>query len=244
MTKQIGFVLVLTLVLLGCETVDSNTIRGNDELYASFEITANRNGTTNVLAEIRIGGPISNVSLDLESGDQLVSYSGSEVEELARHRDLFGPVQYRGTLGVNAPGTPVRIAFFRQNDADAPQSTVTLPPFVDVTGPSSGTVFSWGSDDITVTWSPVGQAGKVDVIFSGRCGTTSFLEHRAISGDPGRATYEVASLLSEAIRDGGSDCSVEVAVERTNEGTLDPGFGAGGVIKAMRRDVVSVSFVR
>ncbi len=242
MLRQLALLTCLLLAVLGCETLDSETLRGNDELHATFEVTIEDDGVTEVEAVLRVGGPLSNVTLDLSDGDELVA-SADRTSDVLRRKRVLGMISYIAELPTDRGGTDLQVALFRPNDVDAPGTYVTLPERIVVRQPEAGDAFSWDGESITVAWSPSRQPGTVLLDFNGSCGDFDFHTTKELESDPGRATYAIDDLVPAHIRAAANGCGVDISLTRRIEGVIDRSYGEGGHIVAKRRTGTFVSFV-
>jgi hypothetical protein len=216
--------LILLLPLVACASVESkNTL--TDGLFADLTATAGGTGTTRAQATLRVGGGTSTTYVELVQDDVLTVTSG-EVTETLLVMSLGDYYTYGADLDGDAEDTPFSFAFTRSVDAGAPESTTSLPAPFTLTGPNADAVFARATDPLVVTWGDAGSADAMQVTVSGDCIFDHFV---AVEGDPGTVTIEPGTLrpIDEETP---QSCAAKVVVERRRDGTLDAGFGEGGVI--------------
>ena len=152
------------LLATACARVDSSDVRTGG-VYADLEVTASGDGTSIVIAGLRVGGPQSNTYLDLVDGDTLTAHGGDQSQEMRKARSLLGRVTYRARFPLEAENSPFRVAFARDahdpkekecRGESAPNSFATLPAPFDLDAPRSRRTFSRRSDFIEIIWSSAG----------------------------------------------------------------------------------------
>jgi hypothetical protein len=235
--RLLGPSLLACAALAGCQSVDSADIATRG-LYADLAVEATGDGQSGVSAELRVGGDLSNVCVDLSGGDRLVASAGTASRTMTRHQDLLGRIGYEAILPTDAEGTEVRVAFQRPPDLgeSAPDSAATLPAGFAITAPAPGTSHSRGAA-LTVAWQPA-RPDRMWLEVSGFCIAPELLEV-----PPGATSVTVgASQLRAFDRPPpGDSCDVELVLVRAREGYVDPAYGKGGSFQA--RQVRSLSIV-
>ncbi|MDP2310763.1 MAG: hypothetical protein Q8P18_32395 [Pseudomonadota bacterium] len=226
--------LILLLPLAACESVESKDTL-TDGIYADYAAVTEGNGITRAQATLRVGGGTSNTFVELVGDDVLTVTAGGITETLlsANIGDYF---TYLADLDVDAADTSFAFAFTRTVDAGAPQSTVSLPSPFTLTGPAADTVFSRATDPIVVTWGDAGSTDALQVKLTGDC----IFDHLvSVDGDPGTVTIEAGTLLPTN-EETPEACAVSLVVQRRRDGTLDAGFGEGGVVYAAQTRAVGI----
>lgn len=236
MNSQLRFSVSLIALsfAFGCsEDVGSEDIRTGG-LYAKYEAVSYGNGSTEVEAQIRVGGD-SGTWVQLNNGEQIEVSIPDETIVLA-HDEQGERHYYRGELSTDE-SVEINVALLRTDaDIDAPNSKATLPvPFsAEFEDIDSGDTVKRGSS-VKVAWDNT-SSGEMNWDIAGDCiwsdsGTTS---------DDGSLTISADSIKVQDL-DQGESCEVTVTLERANEGTVDSEFGEGGEFLAYQRR--SVEFV-
>ncbi len=235
--RLLGPSLLACAALAGCLSVDSADVATHG-LYADLSVQATGDGQSRVSAELRVGGDLSNVCVDLSGGDRLVASAGLVSRTMARHEDILGRIGYEAVLPTDAEGTEVRVAFERPPELGegAPDSVTTLPAGFAITAPAPGTSHSRASA-LTVAWQPA-RPDPMWLEVSGFCIAPALLEV-----PPGAASVTVAASRLRALDrpPPGDSCEVDLVLVRGREGYVDPAYGKGGSFQA--RQIRSVAIV-
>jgi hypothetical protein len=220
--KSWNLFLVATFAVACSESVESTDIRTSG-IYPEIVVTATGNGSSVVEVQLKVGGASSNTFLDLKGEDTLEATAGGVTKTL----DETSSETYRASFAVDAEGTEFEVAFLRGDaDENAPSSTVTLPaPFelaVEVTEASRT------MDDFNFTWEPPG-SGSVSWDVSGDC----IISEDDDTPDDGAATIPAGTM--ESFESEAQDsCTVNLALVRSDSGSIDPAFTEGGSIVAQQ----------
>ncbi|MBS2027018.1 MAG: hypothetical protein JST54_03855 [Deltaproteobacteria bacterium] len=217
-----------------CTDVSSTNIRTGG-MTARIRVTAVGNGTTNASATINVGSSLTDF-VELQSTDTLKATVGTSSQVMAESK-VLGAISYLTSFtGQDAAGTQYTIALQRgASDTSAPSSTCTLPQPFTITAPaSSGTNFSRGTQDITVTYTGSGQPEPLAWTATGDCIQAA---SASISADTGSFIITKGTLRAANSADGGSaeSCQVTVSVTRDRAGTLDPAYGGGSTVCSQAR---------
>ena len=259
-------VFILLLSLNGCgdsgpESVPSQGVT-TESLSADMHVSSTGGEVVTVEAAIRQGAVSNGYFVDLSTGDSLRASSIGDPADIRFDGDLFGKtarlpdwikslekgtrnvfvhhqdgIWYFTTFSGTAEDTEFTISLLRNDQNDAPRTTVKLPPAYAITEPAAGQVFSRNSDPITVTWSP-GDSGYV-------------MRLKGFVSCQNNASGEWSS--SEIVDTGGyvigagtfngysGSCSIVIGVERFRHGQLDPAFGCGGKIEAHQYRTIMIN---
>ena len=214
----------------GCEAVDSQDVLTSG-VYADLDVTANGTGLSVVQAVLRVGGKHSNAYLSLSGDDELTATADGDTRTLVEV-PLGEYREYTTDFQFDAADTEFQVSFVRTVDAGAPNSVLTLPSPLELTAPVEGSTFSRSSEAILVEWSDSGSSDAMRWEAEGDC---IDFARGDIDGDEGVQTLEVDTLESawadvEADEEG--HCEVTLSLWRSRNGTVDTGFGEGGVAKA------------
>lgn len=220
-------------VLVACESVDSSDVLTSG-MYA--DLTAQTEGEgTRATATLRVGGATSNTFVRLGADDQLTVNLGEttlEMEEVS----LGELYSYIADFDSAEPGSTFTFAFNRVVDEGAPTSTATLPEPFTLTGPQPDAVFSRTTQDISVTWENFNMGDPMEVRVTGDCILDTTL---AVAQDSGSFLIGADTLESF---DGTVDqaCDATISVYRRRPGTLDVGYGEGGVVYGSQLRTVKI----
>lgn len=223
----------------GCsESVDSDDV-ATDAIHANFRVTADGDGTSQVVATLRVGGPSSNTYLDLTDYDALTVF----VNDTGRGMSQSGN-SYVASVPYEADDTPFRVSFLRSHAPDAecagvsaPNSTVTLPRPFAITAPAQDSAVSRASD-LTFTWS---DAGEIDAMSWALDGPCIQYQSDTIENDNGSFTIPEDTIMVVGSAD--QSCTATLRVYRTRDGELDPNYGEGGSIHATQTRAVQFQTV-
>ncbi|MFH1808756.1 MAG: hypothetical protein ABIJ09_08420 [Pseudomonadota bacterium] len=220
--------------LLACENVDSEDVMTSG-VYADISATADGAGQSLVKASLRVGGGASNTYLDLMGNDKLVASQDTTDKDMVK-RTLLGAVWYEATFDADAADTPFKVAFTRTVDDGAPESTLTLPTPFAITVPAADAQFSRASDDITVTWDPGSSSDTMHLTADGDC---IQIWTKDLDGDAGTAVIPHAEIVAHENQEA-TTCTVTVTVGRRRAGTLDTGYGEGGVVWGIQQRTIKI----
>lgn len=211
---------VLPLLAACTEPVKSTDIT-TDQMTATLAASCNGEDTT-VSAFLTVGEelPITYVTLDpatdsmtATAGDVTEEMEELQVEELISYLAFF---YYAESEGL------VTISFYRDIDEGAPASTTNLPPNFDVSSPIEGSSFSRTTEDLLLGWVGDTAGDAMDLRVTGDCIET----YDAPVEDNGGLTLAAGTLISAAGAEANT-CDITIQLQRSREGTVDPGFMSG-----------------
>lgn len=207
----------------GCESVSSTDVLTSG-IYADLSATSD-GVQTHTLAVLRTGGATSNTFVNLEGDDILTVTAQGETQELLESYigDIFA---YAADFDLSAADTEFVFALERSIDDGAPDSRCTLPEPFDATSPVADSALSRGQADLTVSWTPAGQADEIRVIVEGDC---LWRHVEDVDGDPGTIVIP-ADTLASIDENNPQACDATVTIQRLRMGALDPAYGEGGTI--------------
>src|SRR6185312_4746681 len=192
--------LAATLFFAACTDVSSTNIRTGG-MTAHIHVTAVGNGTTNAAATLNVGSSLTDF-VELQSSDALKATVGTTTQVMTETK-LLNAISYVTSFsGQDAAGTQYTVALTRgASDTSAPASTCTLPQPFAITAPAaSGTNFSRGTQDITVTYSGSGQPEPLSWNATGDCIQSA---SGSISADTGSFIITKGTLHALGAADGG-----------------------------------------
>jgi len=213
--------IILIPLLVGCEVVESTDVNSSG-IYADLFVMAEGSGTSHASATLRVGGATSNTFVELSGADTLTSWRTDEEPQLMVEQALFDMRSYRADFVDDTPDLDVHISFDRTTDAGAPGSVMSLPlPFeLDPIEAS----YSRLDDDIVLAWDNV-QSEEMQVFVEGDCIRSLYLPREADTG-----TWTLDRGVIEPFDAGAEpNCEVTLSVWRSRPGSVDPGYGKGGV---------------
>lgn len=226
--------------LLACssETVESDTI-DNEAIWAGIRITSEDGLSSGINVELNVGGS-NGTNLSLSSGDRVVASSGSERVVLQEDTD-FLDVDYEGVINVGGSGEEITISLERPNSTNISNSRVILPDVFNIIFPQPDMTFTQ-IQNLDVLWTAGSSSGDVHLIQTATCKDASnqdtTLTTRVTVPDTGRYNTDfLPESLAVYMPNGGCDFRFEII--REGRGTLDPGFGEGGFIRARQSRTVS-----
>ena len=230
-----GSLILFSAFVFGCsEDVGSEDVRTGG-LYAKYEAVSYGEGTTELEAQIRVGGD-SGTWVQLNNGEKLEVSIPDETITL-KHDEQGDRHYYRGELGTDK-SVEINVALLRTDaDIDAPDSKATLPvpfaaQFVNI---DQGDDVQRGNS-IKIEWNNT-SSGKMNWELDGSC----IWSESGTTNDDGSLTIAADSIEVQNL-DKGDSCEVTVTLERANKGSVDSEFGSGGEFRAyQRRNVQFVS---
>ena len=224
LSKTLSLTLPALLALPSCaaESVGSDDVL-TDGIYAEMRAEATEDGTR-ATATLRVGGSTSNTYVMLTGEDSLSASAGGETEDMSR-QNIGDRYYYTADFDANGEDTVVTFRFARSIDDGAPDSHCTLPSPMTIEAPADGSNFSRMEQDVEIAWDTSGSSQPITLSIEGDC-----FNHLTLSfeDDPGSHTITAGTLESSA--DPATACVATIKVSRSNNGTLDPGFGEGGSV--------------
>lgn len=236
--------LAVCMVVAACGGSTSSDNVTSEGIQAEITVEARGSGITHVDAVLTVGsGGAFGTDLDLSSSDTFSAHAYDETRVFNKNEDILGEIDYSTSFPFNEGPTEFRVSLERTNNPSMPNSTVTLPQGFVIVAPTQDQVFTT-MDDIELTWDPSGYADTIYVDFWFECdapaNTKVVFTRSRTEADDGTATYPAADLLDgyEPDLDETGECDTNIEVMRSSNGTLDPGYGEGGYIRARQlRDV-------
>jgi hypothetical protein len=156
MLKSIAFS-ILTLLLAGCETVDSQDVDTGDVIAGinayrvttiSDTATTSRVEVVAILREDAGGRPY----IDLSGGDTLELIVDSNTVTFSKDDDTFNSIRYLAEWDKNLTVPSILTVRFTRGSGETHDSTITIGAPVDTVEPTPG--FSWrpNAEDLVVSW--------------------------------------------------------------------------------------------
>lgn len=226
----------------GCGSTQSENIKTKG-LNAEITVEGNSSGGAKVTTSLHVGSGLGTTGVVLSDGDVLKATANGTTQVLTRHSSLLDAGSYTTTFDNMASGTVV-VSLERKDDTSCPNSRVQLPEPFSITAPSGGQIFNL-ADTLQVNWTPAASsAGNIKIDFVTTCtskqGGSVTRTNSFSRPDSGTAPVIVADLIPTQELDTTRQCSSDMSITRSIEGTLDPSYGEGGSIKAVQSRSVSV----
>jgi hypothetical protein len=225
------------LLLAACQSISSSNVT-TQGIYADLSATSD-GSSTHVEARLKTGGQVSNTYLDLQNGDSLTAYAGSDTSPMSKNT-LLGEVWYTSNFMASTTNMLVRVDFERAHDAhtmeclggSAPNSLATVPDAFEISAPTQNASVSRKSGAIQIAWSPSGSTDHMEYSVNGSC--IEPMLSQLISNDSGTLTIPAGSLKDapNPTMQGSTSCTITVEITRQRAGKIDPAYGEGGTFSA------------
>ncbi len=147
-------------------------------------------------------------------------------------------------------GVDYVVSFSRQQDRNAPDSRVTLPPAFTIVTPANRQQVTNG-ETVLVSWSPTGAPARAELSYDAECtflsGPNSF-SSGTLSTDlnaDGREFVRIDPIVDLARSNTPSTitrCSIDVTVRHELQGRVDPAFD-GGTAKGIVSRKVNLDYI-
>ena len=223
-----GLTLGLAVLGSGCslEDVDSDAIR-TQGMYADILALAPGDGTTLVRVKLTVGGD-GGTNITLVGNDSLEASIGELSQALRRS----GRGRYEQQIDGDS-ASEVTVRLLRGADDSPASASARLPePFVMTLETDDSAGIS-RSDPVVVAWTPA-VGGQIEWSVTGDC----IWSASGITPDDGQMTLEPENLEVRGTR-AGQDCAVQLTLDRSNQGTVDPVLVPGSKFQAVQRRGVS-----
>lgn len=214
--------------LSACESINSADIRTSG-IYARFKVTPGMS-VSKVEADLRAGGPSSNVYVDMADGDYLYANSSVDSSTQQFSKIVHGEiVKYEAQVTATS-GDTIYVGFHREQDDSAPDNSVVLPQSFTISEPAADTRISRSGGTIALNWGSTGNAADtMSISFISTCQDNLALGHiRTLGGEASSYSFNAADYFSELPS---GDCAVKLILNRKRFGVVDQAF-EGGVITA------------
>lgn len=232
----LGVISGFIFFLMGCESADSSNIKTKG-IYAKMKAIANENGTTDISVQLTTGEH-SNTVIELSNGDELSAIAGGSSKVLNKHTHFIGDITYETSFDIGIEsGTEFQVLFTRTEDRSAQNSFAYLPEPFTIESPMPGEIYN-SNDSVTLVWNPVSTIEKnlrVDV--HSVCGDIASSRSIFISDSVGTKTYRASELIPEESQPG-TNCEVNLKLQRQGRGSVDSNFDGGDFQVYQNRSVV------
>lgn len=220
-----------TMSLACAEDVGSENVR-TQGMYANYEAVAEGDGSTQITAELRVGGD-NGTFVELGAEDELFAITADDDIQL-RHTSTGNQHRYKASLPDDAEDLEIQIAFSRGEDFDdAVESWAKMPaPFEAELDDADVDSYARG-EDVSIVWDNEA-SGSMQWHVDGDCVQIA----SGSTDDDGTLTIDGGEIeVWES--DAGENCEVTVTLERQRQGSVDPTFEEGGDFRAIQRRTVS-----
>lgn len=241
-------VFLMLTSLAGCGKTESENVRSGG-VAARIKVLTEGNGSTDVEVRLKSGDsyPLFQDDLKLSSGDRLRVYANG-MSQLMSEINNFFEVSYITTFPFDDAGIEYQVAFERDDEVSALNSTVTMPAAFNITT-ASDLVYA-DTDIVTTNWTPANSPDRILIGYHLECMDASFNRHyglfAATPADSGQQDTAVSDILTNALGtsntlDYSNGCDLEVVVKRVRTGILDANYGGGGHINAVQQRSIDAS---
>jgi len=238
--KLLPFFIFALFGLSACNTINSEDVKTSGISF-STDITSATGTDSEVVVFLTSGNGFPANDVNLSVGDTLTATASGTTRTLSR--TSAGVYKVAMPTGYSAD---FRVALTRDNDTNAPNSTVTLPAPFALSAPSPSQFFTNGSN-ITMDWSPTNMNNTFSFSYTTTC-TDTVGQPLVGSGfskvipDTGSYTFNTTDLLptfgSVATT---QPCSSILTLSRSNTGIVDPNYDSGSM-KASQNRSITISF--
>ena len=190
-----------------------------------------------VTSEMRVSDSHGN-QLSLTNGDQLTATADGTNQQLTASNNGFNETIYQTNYNF-APTSSVQVALTRNDDSDAPNSTVQIPPAFNITYPANSNQFQ-GNDTIDISWAITGKPTSMELATATTCDSSTLSIRRTYSliDSTGSYALPVSQILTPFNQP--TQCLTTLTITKQNSGTLDANY-TGGYINAYQVRDVTVS---
>jgi hypothetical protein len=218
----------------GCAKTPSDDVLTSG-IYADIDAQADGDGSTLVTATLYVGAPENLDFVEIDGTDQLFAIFDSAQVAMTQV-ELGNIVGHQASFANDAEGDEFVVDFMRTVDAGAPMSVATLPaPFTFGDTPTAAS----RAADLTLTWTSDDSADDMTWSATGECiadatGAVAAADTATMLTIPANTLIGAGSGVPDS-------CTITVQVARTQQGTLDPGYGQGGTIVGVQARSVQLT---
>ena len=244
-----GLAAVATL-LLACGGPKSSSTSGPEgaavptsRMTINLRVEANDSNTAVVRANLNDGKALS-TSYRLDGGDYFRTCVNGLCRNMADNDSVYTP-DYIARFDYQ-PGVDFVVSFYRNQDRNAPDSRVILPPDFTIVTPANGQNVSDG-DTVMVSWTPAGTPPvRVGMNYSAECtlvGGALSVSSGTLDDDSngdGREAVRIDPIINfvrSSATGSISRCSIDIKVRHELQGRIDPAFRNGTAMGVVSRKV-------
>lgn len=231
MNNKKGLFALCALLSGGCslEDVDSDAIR-TQGMFADILAIAPGTGSTLVRVQLTVGGDDgTNVTL---VGDDYLEASVGEVSQRLRRS---GRGRYEERIDGDE-ASDVTVSLLRGSENAGATASARLPEPFSMALENNGLEGISRDSDVIVSWAPAAIGGSLQWSVRGSC----IWSESGETPDDGSLTLEAENLRARGTR-AGEECTVELLLERSNAGEVDPVLIPGSKVRAVQ--IRGVKFV-
>lgn len=222
------------LSLTACAAADSNDI-DTHAIYADYSVTSN-GVTSEVVAQLKVGGATSNTIVKLTGGDQLVAYNGVTSDVMSKRSNLFGDIEYYWKYSGDVGGTSYTITFERPSRGELVSSSASLPKDFEITSPAYGVSYT-AAQNLPVAWT-VASSEDMNINLSGSCG---LLYVTALAGVTSKS-IDLGGVAPLTPSSTATSCVMSVLLIRDRTNPVNAAFGEGGKFEATQKRSTAINF--
>ena len=249
--ESCGRMLGLTalLILQACSDPKSSSTGGPDggpvpTSRMTIDLTVESNDLLTAVVRANLNdGRVAGASYRLDGGDFFRACVGGVCRNMADNDSISSP-DYIARFDY-VSNVDYVVSFNRQQDRNAPDSRVALPPTFTIVSPANRQQVTDG-ETVQVTWSPTGAPARATLGYEADCthlsGSNSF-SVGTLSTDSnadGRESFRVDEIVSLAATNSPSRitrCSIDLIVRHELQGRVDPAFNRGTALGILSREV-------
>jgi hypothetical protein len=231
----------LALLLQACGDPKSSSTGGPDgdvvatsRMTIDLKVESSDSRTAVVRANLNDGRALGS-SYRLDGGDFFRACVNGACRNMADNDSLTSP-DYIARFDYQ-PGVDYVVSFNRQQDRNAPDSRVVLPPAFTIVTPANHQQVTDG-ETVVVSWSPTGAPARVSLNYEAEC---TFLSGPSFSSGPlstdstgdGRESVRIDPIVTLAQSGSPASitrCSIDVTVSHELQGRIDPAFDDGSAV--------------
>ena len=237
-------------MLLACGGPKSSSTSGpagaavpTSRMTINLRVEANDSNTAVVRANLNDGKALS-TSYRLDGGDYFRTCVNGLCRNMADNDSVYTP-DYIARFDYQ-PGVDYVVSFYRNQDRNAPDSRVIMPPDFTIVTPANGQNVTDG-DTVLVSWMPAGTPPvRVAMNYSAECtlvGGALSVSSGTLDDDAnndGREAVRIDPII-DFVRSSAtgsiSRCSIDIKVRHELQGRIDPAFRNGTAMGVVSRKV-------
>ena len=239
--------LALVTLLGACDPKSSSTGGPDGGAVPTSQMTINlevesRDSASSVVRATLNDGRAGGTSYRLDGGDFFRACVNTVCRTMADNDSLTTP-DYIARFNYQ-PGVDYVVSFNRQQDRNAPDSRVVLPPDFTIVTPANRQQVTDG-EVLLVSWSPTGAPARAFLSYDAECtlvsgsSTATGTLSTDVDAD-GREFVAINPIVSNA-RSGATSaitrCSIDITVSHERQGRIDPAFDGGTAVGIVSRTV-------
>jgi len=239
--------LALVSLLQACDPKSSSTGGPDGSVIPTSQMTIDlsvesKDSASSVVRANLNDGRAGGSSYRLDGGDFFKACVNTVCRNMADNDSLIAP-DYIARFDYQ-PGVDYVVSFYRQEDRNAPDSRVVLPPDFTIVTPANNQQVTDG-EVLVVSWSPTGAPARASMSYAAECtllagtGTSSGQLSTDVDAD-GREFVSINSIVS-AVRANVTStitrCRIDVIVSHERQGRIDPAFDGGQAVGIVSRTV-------